>query len=205
MAGLVPPSSGQIRFGNTALTSPHRDVGIVFQAAALLPWKTVMGNIMTAATVGRRRDRKVPLDQLRKRAQELIEMAGLEDFVGKYPHELSGGMQQRNAIARTLLLDPPVLLMDEPFGALDAITRNRMNQWLSEIWLRQRKAVLLVTHSVEEAIYLADEVVVMSARPGRILQRIAIPLEYPRQAEDLSRPDIVEISAEIHRLLGVQG
>jgi NitT/TauT family transport system ATP-binding protein len=203
MAGLASPTSGEVRYRAAQLTGPTQDIGMVFQTAALLPWKTVHGNIMTAATVRRRRDRNFSKAELRERANELMVMAGLEHFAERYPHELSGGMQQRNAIARTLLLNPPVLLMDEPFGALDALTRSRMNEWLATIWQQQRKAVLLVTHSVEEAIYLADEVVVMSARPGVIIDRIAIPLDRPRRREDLNSDSAAAVSAKIHHLLGL--
>jgi NitT/TauT family transport system ATP-binding protein len=178
IAGLVRPSSGVVRLGGQVVKGPPADVGVVFQRPALLPWKTVLGNVLLAAEVGRPRPRAK--SELKARARELVDLVGLQEFAGRHPYELSGGMQQRNAIARALLLNPETLLMDEPFGALDALTREQMNKWLASIWQREGKAVALVTHNIDEAVFLADQVIVMSARPGRIINRIEITLPRPR-------------------------
>jgi NitT/TauT family transport system ATP-binding protein len=196
VAGLVKPSSGVVRLGGQVVTGPPADVGVVFQRPALLPWKTVLGNVMLAAEVGWPRPRAK--SALKARAAELVDLVGLREFATRHPHELSGGMQQRNAIARALLLNPETLLMDEPFGALDALTREQMNQWLASIWQREGKAVALVTHNIDEAVYLADQVIVMSARPGRIIDRIDITLPRPRT----NGAAMAEVSAVIRKSLG---
>ena len=175
VAGLLPISGGELELSGQAVRGPQTDVGIVFQSALLLPWRRVIDNILLQAEI-----RNLPMDAARARAQSLIEMAGLAGFEQKYPWQLSGGMQQRVAILRALLHDPSVLLMDEPFGALDAMTRERMNLELQRIWLTAKKTVLLITHSIPEAIFLSDRVFVMSERPGRIVQVYDIDLPRPR-------------------------
>jgi NitT/TauT family transport system ATP-binding protein len=175
VAGLLPISGGALEVSGQAVRGPQTDVGIVFQSALLLPWRRVLDNILLQAEI-----RGLPMAAARKRAQALIEMAGLQGFEQKYPWQLSGGMQQRVAILRALLHDPSVLLMDEPFGALDAMTRERMNLELQRIWMNSRKTVLLITHSIPEAIFLSDRVFVMSERPGRIVQVYDINLPRPR-------------------------
>jgi NitT/TauT family transport system ATP-binding protein len=175
VAGLLPISGGALEVSGQAVRGPQTDVGIVFQSALLLPWRRVLDNILLQAEI-----RGLPMAAARKRAQALIEMAGLQGFEQKYPWQLSGGMQQRVAILRALLHDPSVLLMDEPFGALDAMTRERMNLELQRIWMNSRKTVLLITHSIPEAIFLSDCVFVMSERPGRIVQVYDINLPRPR-------------------------
>ncbi len=175
VAGLLPISGGELELSGKAVRGPQTDVGIVFQSALLLPWRRVIDNILLQAEI-----RKLPMAPARQRAQALIEMAGLAGFEQKYPWQLSGGMQQRVAILRALLHDPSVLLMDEPFGALDAMTRERMNLELQRIWLTAKKTVLLITHSIPEAIFLSDRVFVMSERPGRIVQVYDIALPRPR-------------------------
>ena len=175
VAGLLPISGGELELSGKAVRGPQTDVGIVFQSALLLPWRRVIDNILLQAEI-----RKLPMAAARARAQALIEMAGLAGFEQKYPWQLSGGMQQRVAILRALLHDPSVLLMDEPFGALDAMTRERMNLELQRIWLAAKKTVLLITHSIPEAIFLSDRVFVMSERPGRIVQVYDIELPRPR-------------------------
>jgi NitT/TauT family transport system ATP-binding protein len=198
LAGLLKPSTGQVFCGERPIDGPQEMVGMVFQSPALLPWHTVLNNTLLPARVGAARGQRASLVQ---RARDLISLVGLDGFEDRYPHELSGGMQQRAAIARALLLDPPVLLMDEPFGALDALTRERMNQWLADIWQRQQKAVALVTHSIEEAVFLADQVVVMSPRPGRIIATIDVPLPRPRSVEALKSPALIELMADVRAIL----
>jgi len=176
LAGILARSSGEVVMRGERLTGPSRELGVVFQSPVLLPWRTVLQNIMVPIEV-QRRDRAA----FRERARQLIDMVGLSGFEGKYPNELSGGMQQRVGICRALVHDPSFLLMDEPFGALDAMTRETMNEELQKIWSASRKTILLVTHSIPEAVYLADRVVVMTPRPGRIVEVIGIDLPRPRQ------------------------
>ncbi len=175
VAGLVPPTRGTIRVREQEVSAPFPDVGFVFQQPVLLPWRSVLDNVLFSVEM-------LGLDprQYRKPARDLLELTGLAGFETKYPHELSGGMQQRVAICRALLPDPGLLLMDEPFGALDAMTREEMSLELLRIWEERRKTILFVTHSIPEAILLADRVVVMSPRPGRIARVIAVDLPRPR-------------------------
>ena len=160
------------------VAGPQTNVGIVFQTATLLPWRRVIDNILLQAEI-----RGMPMAPARERAQQLVEMAGLRGFERKYPWQLSGGMQQRVAILRALLHDPPLLLMDEPFGALDAMTREKMNLELQRIWMAAGKTVLLITHSIPEAIFLSDRVLVMTERPGRIAAAYDIDLPRPRSLD----------------------
>jgi len=163
IGGFLPVESGTIRVDDKPVAEPGPDRGIVFQHFALFPWKTVRGNIL----YGLERQ-GMPKEEREKRTQDLIELVGLSGFEDSYPSQLSGGMKQRTAIARTLAFDPKILLMDEPFGALDAQTRGLMQSELLSIWQRTPKTVIFVTHDVQEAVYLADRVAVMSARPGRM-------------------------------------
>jgi NitT/TauT family transport system ATP-binding protein len=178
IAGLIRPTSGRILLGERPITAPTPDVGLVFQSPTLLPWANVLDNVL------------FPLRMLKElnagnveRARELLDLAGLAGFERRMPDELSGGMQQRVAICRGLIRNPAVMLMDEPFAALDALTREGMGQQLLELWSAHPKAILFVTHSVPEAVMLADRVVVMSARPGRIVDVINVRLERPRSME----------------------
>ena len=175
VAGLLPISVGELLVSGKPVRVPQTNVGFVFQCALLLPWRKVIDNILLQAEI-----RNLPKEAARARAEQLIEMAGLKGFENKYPWQLSGGMQQRVAILRALLHDPPVLLMDEPFGALDAMTRERMNLELQRIWMAAGKTVLLITHSIPEAIFLSDRVFVMSERPGQIAATYDIVLPRPR-------------------------
>jgi NitT/TauT family transport system ATP-binding protein len=175
VAGLLPISGGELMLSGHPVKGPQTNVGIVFQSALLLPWRRVLDNILLQAEI-----RGLPMPAARERARSLIDMAGLKGFEDKYPWQLSGGMQQRVAILRALLHDPSVLLMDEPFGALDAMTRERMNLELQRIWMTSKKTVLLITHSIPEAIFLSDRVFVMSERPGRIVETYEIDLPRPR-------------------------
>ena len=175
VAGLTPVSGGTIRVRDTAVRDPFPDVGIVFQHPVLLPWRTVLDNVLFSADM-----LGLDLKGYRTRALELLALSGLAGFESRLPRELSGGMQQRVAICRALLPDPSLLLMDEPFGALDALTREEMGFELLRIWEARRKTILFVTHSIPEAILLADKVVVMTPRPGRLARVITIDLPRPR-------------------------
>jgi NitT/TauT family transport system ATP-binding protein len=179
MAGLRHQSAGTISIQGAPITAPDPDrVGVVFQEASLFPWLTALDNIAFALTL-----RGAPHAERQARADAMLNLVGLSGFGARYPHELSGGMKQRVSIARGLVQDPPVLLMDEPFAALDEQTRMTMGHELLRIWSQTAKTVVFVTHSLTEAVYLADEVLVMSARPGRIIDRIAINLPRPRSYE----------------------
>jgi NitT/TauT family transport system ATP-binding protein len=175
IAGLLAPSRGVVAVDGAPVDGPRADVGIVFQSPTLLPWRTVLGNVLIPIEMLRR-----PRREWEGRARELLAMAKLADFEGKLPHELSGGMKQRVAICRALIHDPQLLLMDEPFSALDALTRDQMGQELLRIWEGDRKTVVFVTHSIREAVFLSDRVLVMSARPGTIAFEAAIELARPR-------------------------
>jgi NitT/TauT family transport system ATP-binding protein len=179
MAGLRHQTSGAINIQGRPIGKPDPDrVGVVFQEASLFPWLSALDNIEFPMAL-----RNAPREERRKRANDMLDLVGLQGFGARYPHELSGGMKQRVSIARGLVQDPPVLLMDEPFAALDEQTRMTMGHELLRIWSQTAKTVVFVTHSLTEAVYLADEVLVMSARPGRIIDRIAINLPRPRTYE----------------------
>ncbi|MEM4282814.1 MAG: ABC transporter ATP-binding protein [Candidatus Woesearchaeota archaeon] len=196
VAGLIKPTSGQIFMAGKETTGPVYNIGMVFQSPVLLRWRTVLRNILLPIEV-----KKLDTNQYLDRAKQLIQLTGLSGFENKYPHELSGGMQQRVSICRALITDPDLLLMDEPFGALDALTREQLNIELVRIWQSQKKTVLFVTHSVSEAIYLSDKIVVMSARPGTIIECIEVDLPRPRKRTD---PRFIELTGKILRLLGVK-
>jgi NitT/TauT family transport system ATP-binding protein len=180
VGGFVSPSQGVARVKGKAITGPGPDRGPVFQEFALFPWKSVLGNVMYGP-----RQQGVKHAEAEAQSRRLIEMVGLKGFENFYPKELSGGMKQRVALARTLAYHPAVLLMDEPFGALDAHTRTRLQNDLLNIWERDRKTVLFVTHSVEEAVFLSDKVVVMTRSPGRIKEIVDIDLPRPRRRAEL--------------------
>lgn len=180
VGGFVSPTSGAAKMKGQAITGPGSDRGPVFQEFALFPWKTVLGNVMYGP-----RQQGVRSTEAEAQSRTLIEMVGLKGYENFYPKELSGGMKQRVALARTLAYHPEVLLMDEPFGALDAHTRTRLQNDLLNIWERDRKTVLFVTHSVDEAVFLSDKVVMMSKSPGRIRQVIDIDLPRPRRRNEL--------------------
>jgi len=184
LAGLVQAEGGAATIGGQTVAEPRDDIGFVFQSATLLPWSTVLDNVILPLRVQRRADRS----GWRDRAMELLRIVGLEDFARSYPGELSGGMQQRVGMARALAHDPSLLLMDEPFGALDALTRETMNEELQRIWMLRPKTVLFVTHSISEAVFLGDRVVVMSARPGRIAADIRVDLPRPRDFSMVDSP-----------------
>jgi NitT/TauT family transport system ATP-binding protein len=196
VAGLTEPSTGRLSLAGNPISGASPQVGIAFQSATLLPWLTVIDNVRLPLRVGgfrRSNDGTV---------QDLLAMTGIAGFENKYPYELSGGMQQRAAICRALTRDPKVLLLDEPFGALDALTRERMNIELQRIWQMSRKTVILITHSIAEAVFLGDRVVVMSPRPGRILRDFRIELQRPRNFERTpSEPEYLRLTREIRALL----
>lgn len=198
VAGLLAPTSGQITVGTEVVRGPHR-VGMVFQTPAMLPWKTALGNVLAAPDLA-----GLPVREHRDRAMELLEMVGLGAFVDRRPGELSGGMQQRLALCRALVHDPDILLMDEPFGALDAMTRDEMNLELLRVWASgaTQKTILFVTHSIPEAVFLADRIVVMSARPGRITEIQDSALARPRtnamKASEAFGAQTVRIFEQLH-------
>jgi NitT/TauT family transport system ATP-binding protein len=197
VAGLERASTGAIRINGAPQAGPSEQAGIVFQDANLLPWRTVMKNVMLPVEV-----LKLDTSKYGDRASALLETVGLKDFKNKYPHELSGGMRQRVAITRALVHDPAMLLMDEPFGALDALTRDQMNLELLDIWAATRKTVLLITHSITESVFLADRVIVMSPRPGRVVEEIKIDLPRPRTLEMINNEVFGKYVRHIRGLLG---
>jgi NitT/TauT family transport system ATP-binding protein len=194
LAGILERSAGEVVMQGRRLRGPSRAIGVVFQAPVLLPWRTVLGNVMVPVEV-QRRDRA----EFEARARQLIATVGLSGFETKYPHELSGGMAQRVGICRALVHDPSFLLMDEPFGALDAMTREALNEELMRIWSASRKTILLVTHSIAEAVYLADRVVVMTPRPGRIVDIIFVDLPRPRTLAMQNTGEFGRLAARIRR------
>ncbi len=192
LAGLLRPTEGAVQFEGQALTGPRRRMGFVFQKANLMPWRTVLANVRLPLEV-----QGTPPAEAEARAQALIELVGLTGFEQALPRSLSGGMEQRVAIARALSHNPDVLLLDEPFGALDALTRERMGAELLRIWEARKKTVVLVTHSIPEALLLADRVIVLSPRPGQVRLALAVPLPRPRAMEMEYSP---EFSALARRL-----
>lgn len=200
IAGLRPLTSGAIRVDGTVVERPIPKVGMVFQAALLLKWRSVLDNVLLPAELS-----GLDTGKYRDRAHQLLKLVGLGDFAAKRPGELSGGMQQRASLCRALILDPPILLMDEPFGALDAMTRDDMNLELLRIWGEdqaahhgKRKTIVFVTHSIPEAVFLADRVVVMSPRPGRVANVHAVPIARPRTAESRASSEMGRLSFEIY-------
>jgi NitT/TauT family transport system ATP-binding protein len=202
VAGLRPMTSGSVVVDGAPVVRPIPKVGMVFQAAVLLKWRTVLDNVLLPAELAGLRPARY-----RERAHELLKLTGLEDFAGKRPSELSGGMQQRVSLCRALLLDPPLLLMDEPFGALDAMTRDEMNLELLRVWgeagagAGERKTILFVTHSIPEAVFLSDRIVVMSPRPGRIAGIFDVALPRPRTVETRATAEFGQYSLDIYDLL----
>jgi NitT/TauT family transport system ATP-binding protein len=190
--GLIPASAGSISMAGTPVSGPRRDIGMVFQAPVLLPWRTILDNVLLPADV-------LGLDQavMHARALELLDMVGLKTFEHVYPDELSGGMQQRAGIVRALIHDPKLLLMDEPFAALDALTREQMALELQRIWMASGKTILFVTHSISEAVLLSDRIVLMSARPGTIVDVFEAPRERPRTFDDLSSAALAALAKSI--------
>ncbi len=195
VAGLLEQSAGEIQVDREQF-DPGREVGFVFQKSLLLHWRKVLDNVLLPIEI-----LKMDRAALERKAMDLLELVGLKGFEKSYPKELSGGMQQRVSIARALIHDPKLLLMDEPFGALDALTRERMNLELLRIWQEARKTVLFVTHGIGEAVFLSDRVVVLSARPSRMIKALDIDLPRPRTLEVRTSPEFGRYSLEIYNLL----
>jgi NitT/TauT family transport system ATP-binding protein len=197
ISGLLPPTEGDVLYEGEYLTAPRHGVGLVFQKANLMPWRTVRGNIMLPLEL-----QKIPPSEANRRAQELVELVGLQGFEESLPCDLSGGMAQRVAIARALVHDPDVLLLDEPFGSLDALTRERMGNELLRIWQVRRKTVVMVTHSIPEALFLADRVLVLSPRPGRLRLDLEVNLPRPRDEEIMYTPEFGRLARRLRSAIG---
>jgi len=197
LAGLHDADGGTIKIGNSKTPfDPARDIGMVFQQALLLKWRTILDNVLLPAEIV-----GLPMKAARSRARDLLNLVGLAGYEDKYPRELSGGMQQRAGICRALVHDPDILLMDEPFGALDALTREELTMELLRIWREQPKTILFVTHSIPEAVLLADRVVVMSARPGRIAEIVEVALPRPREFDMEARHEFQNATHRIRELI----
>jgi NitT/TauT family transport system ATP-binding protein len=197
VAGLVAPTSGHVVAHGETVSGLHPDFGIVFQDAVLFPWRTVLANVELPGEIT-----KMPVGERTARARELLRLVKLEGFEGKYPHELSGGMQQRVAIARALMLSPSLMLMDEPFGALDALTREEMNLELQRISLESGQTILFVTHSIPEAAFLSDRVLVMSGRPSTVVEIVSIDNPRPRAIDMLVSDRFGRYVSHMRNLLG---
>ncbi|SED33060.1 NitT/TauT family transport system ATP-binding protein [Rhizobiales bacterium GAS191] len=197
LAGLLPYEEGEVRINGVRINGPGVSRATVFQQASLLPWRTVMGNVRYGMEMQRRFDRAT----MRRRADEFIKLVGLAGFEKRYPSELSGGMQQRVNLARALATDPKVLLMDEPFAALDAQTREFMQSELLKIWSSANKLVVFITHQIDEALFLADRVVVMGTRPGRIKRVFRVPFSRPRALSLKRTPEFLKLADEIWSLI----
>jgi NitT/TauT family transport system ATP-binding protein len=196
VAGFDRPSSGQVRVSGVPVAAPDPSRGVVFQEAALFPWYTVWDNVTFGPrTMG------VPAAQYRPKVEAYIDQVGLRGFERHYPAELSGGMKQRVGIARVLVMEPEVLLMDEPFGSLDAQTRLLMQELLLSVWERHHQTVLFITHDIEEALLIADSVSVMTARPGRIKKRLVVNLPRPRSVDVTTSPIFNELKREVLSLI----
>jgi NitT/TauT family transport system ATP-binding protein len=199
LAGLYTHEEGEVRIGNDEHPfDPARDIGMVFQQALLLKWRRIRENVLLPAEI-----LGLPMGECRERAQHLLELVGLVGFEDKYPYELSGGMQQRAAIARSLIHDPKLVLMDEPFGALDAMTRERMNLELLRIWSESKKTIVFVTHSIQEAIFLGTRCIVLTSGPARMADNFEIDLPYPRTLGMRTQEDFGHYTRRVYKLFGM--
>ena len=196
LAGLLTPTTGEVILEGKRLTQPRRGVGIVFQKANLMPWRSVLRNITLPLEI-----QGAPAGESEEKARELISLVGLMGFEDWLPHDLSGGMLQRVAIARSLVQDPELLLLDEPFGALDALTREKMGVELLRIWRAKKKTVIMITHDIPEAVYLADRVLAISPQPGMIRLDLGIDLPRPRKDEDRFSPHFIEYTQELRKAI----
>jgi NitT/TauT family transport system ATP-binding protein len=192
LAGLLRPMSGNVEFRGEPLAEPRRDIGYVFQRANLMPWRTVAANIALPLEIAH-----TPTPEIATRTDAMISLVGLEGFAGSHPAQLSGGMQQRVALARALIHEPTVLLLDEPFGSLDALTRERMNAELLRIWSLHQRTVVMVTHSISEAVLLSDRILVLTPRPGRVRAEFWVPLARPRQSSLTGDPAFNQIAQAV--------
>jgi len=200
LAGLHAADAGRVRIGNPAHPfNPERDIGMVFQQPLLLKWRRILDNVLLPAEI-----LGLPMKAARTRARDLLALVGLSGAEGKYPYELSGGMQQRAAIARALVHDPKLILMDEPFGALDALTREKMNLELLRIWQESRKTIVFVTHGIGEAVFLGTRVVVLTAGPARMADNFTVNLPSPRTLDIKTHEDFGTYTRRIYRLLGME-
>jgi NitT/TauT family transport system ATP-binding protein len=195
--GLIPCDGGEIIIDGKKVSAPGPDRAVVFQTFALLPWRTVLANVEFSLEL-----RQVPKAERTHIARNYLKRVGLQEFEHHYPHELSGGMQQRAGLARALAVNPLILLMDEPFGSVDAQTRQLLQEELLNLWQRERKTVIFITHSMDEAVYLSDRVVVMTPRPGRVAEILDVPLARPRNPDDVRRdPKFVDLTNYIWHTL----
>jgi len=196
--GLVERTAGEVIFKGKPVVGPRRDIGIMFQTPVLFDWRTALENVLLPAEV-------LGMDPVaaRTRARDVLKMVELEGFEESYPNQLSGGMQQRVSLSRVLVYEPDLLLMDEPFGALDEFTRERLNLEIQRIWMQQRKTILFVTHNITEAVFLSDQVLVMTPRPGRLARVVRVPFPRPRQIRLMKSPEFAALVFEIREVLGV--
>ena len=200
LAGLHPHDAGTVKIGSTSVPfDPSRDIGMVFQAPLLLKWRTILDNVVLPAEI-----LGLPVKESRERARDLLALVGLTGAEDKRPYELSGGMQQRASIARALVHDPKLILMDEPFGALDALTREKMNLELLRIWREAKKTILFVTHGISEAVFLGTRVVVLTAGPARMADNFRVDLPHPRTLDIKTSEKFGEYSRRIYHLLGLE-
>ncbi|MFT4775040.1 MAG: NitT/TauT family transport system ATP-binding protein [Pontimonas sp.] len=199
MGGLLQASEGTVTFDGGQVTEPSRNIGMMFQQAVMFPWRTTLDNVLLPVEVfGEKKKDFIP------KAKELLDMVGIKDFADSYPWQLSGGMQQRAALCRVLLHDPKLLLLDEPFGALDEFTRESMNQELLRLQAYSQSTAVLVTHNITEAVFMSDRVAVMSARPGRLVDIIEVPFDRPRLPELQTTSDFIKIVAKARHMLELQ-
>jgi NitT/TauT family transport system ATP-binding protein len=198
IGGLIEPTSGRIAIGGRDVKGPRRDIGMMFQTSVLFPWRTILENVLLPIEI-------FGLDRqaATQKAVNILRMVGLEGREHAYPRELSGGMQQRAALSRVLMTDPQIILMDEPFGALDEFTRERMNLELLNVWGERGQTIIFVTHSIVEAVFLADRVVVMGTGPGRVLSVVDVPLPRPRSIELMKSPEFARTAFTVREHLGV--
>ena len=196
LAGLLPPDDGVVYLHGNPVTVPRKEIGFVFQKANLMPWRTVYDNVLLPMQI-----KHTPQAEAQQRVEYALELVGLLEFANNYPHELSGGMAQRVAIARALSYEPEILLLDEPFGALDALTRENLNQEIMRVWEVSRKTVVMVTHNIREAVFLADRVLVLTQRPGRVAKVIPVDLSRPRPISMIYGDEFGALAYEVRQAI----